>query len=244
MLLCRNLHRVNEHASRSHRVLTFATGADWPTWGALNGATHVIEAVPALHTAVPADRQERDRLPFVRRVAFDVCAAPWPFPDKHFDFSFCSHLLEDVRDPLVVLRELSRVCRAGYIETPSRVREIFSRTRFPRLAAWLGRTPEAGFTAHRWYVEYLEGEFRFLAKTAETVSRPQYVLTRGEVGRDLSEDESGLGVFWTERIDGRELVFPTAEDVGYELRGFKQRILYHLKSGDAASPVLGDVWPA
>ena len=244
MLLHRNLRRISDNAARSWRVLTFGAGADPLVSGALNAARQVIEAVPIAQVTAKGDGPAGGRFPFVNRVPFDICAAPWPFPDKHFDFSFCSHLLEDVRDPLVVLRELSRVSRAGYIETPSRAREIFLPTRFPRLAAWLGRTQDVGFAAHRWYVEYVEGEFRFLAKTPETVSRPHYVLTRGELGRDLSEDESGLGVFWTERIDGRELTFPDAREVGYELRGFKQRILYHLKTGDAAPAMLSDAWPA
>src|SRR3954447_8604716 len=41
-----------------------------------------------------------------------------PFADQSFDFVFCSHLLEDVRDPIFVCQELQRVGKRGYIETP------------------------------------------------------------------------------------------------------------------------------
>src|SRR5450759_1474081 len=51
----------------------------------------------------------------------DICDhQPWPYKDKEFDFVICSHLLEDVRDPLWVCAEIQRVGKAGYIETPSR----------------------------------------------------------------------------------------------------------------------------
>jgi hypothetical protein len=49
----------------------------------------------------------------------DICARePWPFTDGQFDFAVCSHTLEDVRDPIGVCDELTRVARAGYIEVP------------------------------------------------------------------------------------------------------------------------------
>ena len=50
----------------------------------------------------------------------DFYALPWPFPDKHFDFSLCMGTLEDIRDPLVIAREIQRVSRAGYISMPTR----------------------------------------------------------------------------------------------------------------------------
>src|SRR5437764_10623004 len=50
-------------------------------------------------------------------VVWDVCDHhPWPFRDGQFDFAVCSHLLEDVRDPVWVCSELGRVAKAGYIE--------------------------------------------------------------------------------------------------------------------------------
>jgi SAM-dependent methyltransferase len=227
MILQRNLRRVGERAGAARRVLAVGIGC-----GVLNAATHVISGGPYDAAVAAADpRNARRSIPATWSPA-DVCAGPWPYPDKYFDFSFCSHLLEDVRDPLAVLREISRVSRSGYIETPSRAREIFVAARFPRLAAWLGRKPDVGFPNHRWYVENVHGQFRFLAKTAETTASMDYVLTRRELGRDLTEEESGLGVFWSDRIEGRELVFSNSREISYELRGFKQRILYRLRSSD------------
>jgi SAM-dependent methyltransferase len=42
-----------------------------------------------------------------------------PFKDKAFDFVIASHVLEHVKRPEVFLAELTRVGKAGYIETPN-----------------------------------------------------------------------------------------------------------------------------
>ena len=42
-----------------------------------------------------------------------------PFSDKTFDFVYCSHVLECVKDPLAACREIMRVGKRGYIETPT-----------------------------------------------------------------------------------------------------------------------------
>lgn len=46
-----------------------------------------------------------------------------PFKDKAFDFVIASHILEHIADPEVFLKELQRVGKAGYIETPNAVFE-------------------------------------------------------------------------------------------------------------------------
>jgi hypothetical protein len=52
-------------------------------------ATHIIDIVPPL---TPSKAEFFN---------FDMCRKPWPFPDKFFDFSYCSNTLEDIRDPMV-----------------------------------------------------------------------------------------------------------------------------------------------
>src|SRR5215468_9747211 len=50
-------------------------------------------------------------------VLADACRMP--FRDKAFDYTIAFHVLEHLRDPGAFLRELQRVSRAGYIETPN-----------------------------------------------------------------------------------------------------------------------------
>src|SRR5260370_17414930 len=78
-----------------------------------------------------------------------MCERPWPYPDKHFDFSFCAGTLEDVRDPIGACHELMRVSRAGYIETPSRLREIFHERRGYWFRRIVGRKFAVGGGHHR-----------------------------------------------------------------------------------------------
>lgn len=50
-------------------------------------------------------------------------ASRMPFKDKAFDFVIASHILEHMAEPEVFLKELQRVGKAGYIETPNAIFE-------------------------------------------------------------------------------------------------------------------------
>lgn len=54
----------------------------------------------------------------------DVCIDGLPFNDNEFDFIFCRQTLEDTYNPLYVCKEMIRVGKAGYIETPSVIQEF------------------------------------------------------------------------------------------------------------------------
>ena len=47
-----------------------------------------------------------------------------PFADKEFDFVYCSHVLEHVDNPEAACRELMRIGKRGYIETPTRTKDL------------------------------------------------------------------------------------------------------------------------
>ena len=50
-------------------------------------------------------------------------AKKMPFKDKAFDFVIASHILEHISEPEVFLKELQRIGKAGYIETPNAIFE-------------------------------------------------------------------------------------------------------------------------
>jgi SAM-dependent methyltransferase len=66
-----------------------------------------------------------------------------PFSTASFDFVYASHVLEHVEDPAEACRELMRVAKAGYIETPSPFLE-------QGLAFRDETSPDHWF--HRWFV--------------------------------------------------------------------------------------------
>ncbi len=68
---------------------------------------------------------------------FIVCDCLYlPFKNRTVDFIVCSHLAEHVEQPEALFAELTRVAKSGYVECPSRIREILH-----------------GWEFHRWYVE-------------------------------------------------------------------------------------------
>lgn len=90
--------------------------------------------------------------------AFDLCGGkPWPFADHQFDWGLCSHCVEDLRDPLPVVRELQRVCRQVIIVTPSRLLEQTRGIDYPLFC---------GFFHHPWMVYQKGDELLFRRKTS------------------------------------------------------------------------------
>lgn len=62
---------------------------------------------------------------------FECSVEITPFEDKEFDFVYCSHVLEHVNSPENACRELMRIAKRGYIETPSKGKDIFMCSALP-----------------------------------------------------------------------------------------------------------------
>ena len=59
------------------------------------------------------------------RPTYECSVELTPFADKEFDFVYCSHVLEHVPNPSQACKELIRIAKRGYIETPSKSKDIF-----------------------------------------------------------------------------------------------------------------------
>lgn len=96
-------------------------------------------------------------LPGVETIKCDLNDEPLPFADKEFDLIYCRHVLEDMYNPFLLCREMSRVGKAGYIETPSPLCE-FCRGVDGGSPAW------RGYHHHRFIVWPKGDELQFVSK--------------------------------------------------------------------------------
>jgi ubiquinone/menaquinone biosynthesis C-methylase UbiE len=92
-----------------------------------------------------------------------------PFADKSFDYVYCSHVLEHADDPLAVCRELVRIGKRGYIETPTLAKDA--------LFAWHD-------SPHKWHVVAIGEMLCFFE-----YSKRQREGTRSAAWRDILFDK-------------------------------------------------------
>lgn len=70
------------------------------------------------------------------------------FPDGYFDMGYARHIFEDINNPVFAFHEMTRVCKTGYIETPS---PLIETTRYVD-ADVLIKSKYRGYIHHRYFV--------------------------------------------------------------------------------------------
>lgn len=85
----------------------------------------------------------------------DIDTTPLPYPDKFFDFVYIRHVLEYIQNPDFVFKELIRVAKKGYIETPSPVVELSNNAESPDYK---------GYIHHRYIVWTKDNTLNFIPK--------------------------------------------------------------------------------
>ncbi len=128
----------------------------------------------------------------------DICDRdPWPFADDQFDYVVCAHTLEDVRDPVGVCRELSRVAKAGYVEVPAPVEEL----------TWGVQGEWVGWGHHHWISELHGDELVFTFKPHLLCAEGRHLPRGAADGKPRV-----LTLEWSGAIRAREQVFVGADE--------------------------------
>jgi len=171
-------------------------------WAApLNRADWVIDQMPfetrgAMMPAgfgPPPERFSEDTY-----VQWDICDRdPWPFEDDFFDVAVCTFTLEDLRDPIGVCREMSRVARAGYVEVPSLLDELIWHN--PEVSGG----PWVGHAHHRWLCTLEDGDLVFLSKF-HSLHTDWRVRVPPRWAAELSARERILALWWDGQLVARE----------------------------------------
>jgi hypothetical protein len=184
-------------------------------------ADYVFDAVSIEQAGSGSDGNVNQRLNVKPRysastwVQLDLCKhEPWPFPDKYFDFAVCSHLLEDVRDPIWICSEIRRVAKAGYIETPSRLLEQSLGVENPCYT---------GFHHHRWLITAEGNRLTFRHKPALLAgAREMHVCSLSAVEK-VNPEVSVMSFFWQGTFEFEEALLFDHEEIVDELIGFARQ---------------------
>lgn len=143
----------------------------------------------------------------------DICGRePYPFADKSIDFVTCSHVLEDIRDPLWVCSEMIRIAKRGYIEVPSRLVETCRGWETERTA---------GLSHHRWLIkiDQSRSEIDFLMKYHMIHSDRRFGFPPAFMRR-LTAEQQIDSLFWTDRFGYAERTIHGTAGMAEELIGF------------------------
>ena len=144
----------------------------------------------------------------------DICdRTPFPFADKSIDFVTCSHVLEDIRDPLWVCAEMMRVAKRGYIEVPSRLAES-SRGVEPNQVGW---------SHHRWLVDIQDGAITFLMKYHRIHSSWRLSFP-ARYGRRLPPEAQVQWLFWDGEFTCTERTIHGPDHIEAELERYVRDI--------------------
>jgi hypothetical protein len=88
-------------------------------------------------------------------VQVDITKDKLPFKDKEFDVCLCTHVLEDLPSPFLIISEMERVAKRGLIVTPSMGEDMkFTSIDFTDWLTGARRVP--GEAHHRWF--FVNGE--------------------------------------------------------------------------------------
>jgi hypothetical protein len=150
----------------------------------LNIATHVV------HT-----NKLEERLKNAKYKKLDDLSDNWAYK-KPFDFVVCVDTLQEVRDPIAVIKQMSNVGRKGFIRVIDRSFESLKGAE---------SDDYAGFANHRWFVESTPKKLKFTFKHPYIHFISEYMPPMSGVKH--------LNIWWDNDVQAFEKILHTDEEV-------------------------------
>lgn len=145
---------------------------------------------------------------------FECNVENMPFKDKEFDFIYCSHVLEHVSDPEKACKELMRVGKRGFIETPTRGKDLF-----------LNNTK---ISNHRWAVECYNDTLIFTEYRPEDIKGLNCnILNLMHIAPQTVREKAFSALIYL-KADLINTMFYWENEFKYEVRRLKKKSKYFL----------------
>ena len=156
-------------------------------------------------------------------VRCDITREKLPFKNKEFDVCLCTHTLEDLPTPFLVMEEMSRVAKRGLIVTPSMGEDmVFSPIDFTRWLTGAMRSP--GQAHHKWFFVNLGKKLRVIPKVYPILYTSDFHFTRWSGEKEM--------VFpWKDKINYEEFKSLSIHDLINEYEKFKKKNKKYIQTG-------------
>lgn len=126
----------------------------------------------------------KSKLKAKRFVRLDITRDRLPFKDKEFDVCLCTHTLEDLPNPFLVMDEMSRVAKKGLIVTPSMGEDmVFTPVDYSDWLTGARRVP--GEAHHKWFFVKTKTGLEVIPKFYGILYTPDFQITKWSGNKEM-----------------------------------------------------------
>ena len=183
-----------------------------------NRANYVVDLMPYESRGIHGSQgPQKEYFSRDRWIIKDISSQKLPFKDKALDFVICSHILEDIKNPLFACSEIIRVGKRGYIEVPSRTVETI---------IGIEGSHYAGYAHHHWLIDIKKGMLTFRFKNHFIHHSWKYHLPHGYI-KKLTPDDHVSYLFWENTFRYEEIIMLSSVHLRQEMEAFvKNKLAY------------------
>lgn len=157
-------------------------------------------------------------------VKVDIAKYGLPFKDKEFDFCLCTHTLEDLYNPFLVMSEMQRVAKRGLIVTPSMGRDMtFTHVDITDWLTGVRRLP--GEAHHKWFFQKIG------VKTIKVMPKIYPILYTSDFHITSYTGDPEFIFYWKEKFNVEELMALNVHELIDEYQSFIDKNKKFIKKG-------------